>query len=119
MFFLGGINSVLPHLIYLSLIWIFLMVGFSGKILETWQIISPQPAYASDDSLQLFDNKVIHYYDIRGVQPEPSPGKTPPPELWTYSPAETTLSHHNIETVLAYEIHYYSSFSFRGPPSFA
>jgi hypothetical protein len=32
MFFLGGLNSVLPHLIYLSVIWAFLLIGFSGRI---------------------------------------------------------------------------------------
>ncbi len=32
MFFLGGLNSILPHLIYLSVIWAFLLIGFSGRI---------------------------------------------------------------------------------------
>lgn len=31
MFFLGGFNSILPHLLYLLLVWVFLMIGFSTR----------------------------------------------------------------------------------------
>lgn len=32
MFFIGGFNTIFPHLIYLSLIWAFLLISLSGKI---------------------------------------------------------------------------------------
>jgi len=32
MFFLGGFNTILPHLLYLSIIWACLIIGFSGRI---------------------------------------------------------------------------------------
>lgn len=31
MFFLGGFNTALPYLLYISLIWIFMIIGLSGK----------------------------------------------------------------------------------------
>jgi hypothetical protein len=30
MFFLGGFNTILPHLLYLSIIWVFLIIGYTG-----------------------------------------------------------------------------------------
>jgi hypothetical protein len=32
MFFIGGFNSVIPYVVYLSLIWTFLILSFGGKI---------------------------------------------------------------------------------------
>jgi hypothetical protein len=39
MFFLGGFNSIIPYLLYLSLIWVFMIIGFHGKIAETWHLL--------------------------------------------------------------------------------
>jgi hypothetical protein len=39
MFFLGGFNSIIPYLLYLSLIWVFMIIGFHGKIVETWHLL--------------------------------------------------------------------------------
>lgn len=41
MFFLGGFNSVLPYLLYLSLIWIFLIIGLHGKVIAVWHALNP------------------------------------------------------------------------------
>jgi hypothetical protein len=32
MFFIGGFNSVIPYVVYLSLIWTFVILSFGGKI---------------------------------------------------------------------------------------
>jgi hypothetical protein len=32
MFFIGGFNSVIPYVVYLSLIWTFVIFSFGGKI---------------------------------------------------------------------------------------
>ena len=32
MFFIGGINSVLPFILYVSLIWICMVIGFGNKL---------------------------------------------------------------------------------------
>jgi len=117
MFFIGGINSILPYIIYLSLIWVFLIVGFSGKIMEIWQLVSPLPCYANNDALQSLDSKVIHYYDLTNVQEEHSVDKDLTVIPWTYSPTEIKDDPGEYAPVLSYEIHYYSSFGFRGPPS--
>jgi hypothetical protein len=42
MFFLGGFNSIIPYLLYLSLIWVFMAIGFHGKIVEVWHKITPK-----------------------------------------------------------------------------
>jgi hypothetical protein len=31
MFFLGGLNTALPYLLYLSLIWAFMIIGITGR----------------------------------------------------------------------------------------
>jgi hypothetical protein len=52
MFFLGGFNSIIPYLLYLSLIWVFMIIGFHGKIIEAWNIMHPKEYHA--------DNVIIH-----------------------------------------------------------
>jgi hypothetical protein len=63
MFFLGGINSVLPFVVYLSVVWLFLLVGFVGKINEIWLKINPADNN-SHETARLADRKVgacFHY----------------------------------------------------------
>ena len=117
MFFIGGLNSILPYIIYLSLIWVFLIVGFSGKIMEVWQLVSPQPHYANNDALHSLDNKVIHYYDLTTVLEKHSVQKDLTVIPRTYPPPDIKDDPGEYTPVLSYEIHYYSSFGFRGPPS--
>ena len=31
MFFLGGLNTALPYLLYLSLVWAFMIIGITGR----------------------------------------------------------------------------------------
>jgi hypothetical protein len=38
MFFIGGFNTILPYLIYLSLIWVFLIAGSLGR-LPDWKYL--------------------------------------------------------------------------------
>jgi hypothetical protein len=52
MFFLGEINSVFPYLIYISLVWVFMIIGFHGKIIDAWHVLNPKEYHA--------DNGIIH-----------------------------------------------------------
>lgn len=52
MFFLGGFNSVLPYLLYLSLIWIFLIIGLHGKVIAVWHALNPAGQYTVSVSEQ-------------------------------------------------------------------
>jgi len=62
MFFLGGINSILPYVLYLSLIWVFLIIVFGGRFLHAFREFTPN-AYQSDyQAFRQCDNRVIHYY---------------------------------------------------------
>ena len=63
MLFLGGLNSILPYIIYLSLIWICLIIGFTGKIGGMVHILVPKVVHTDQTSLQPYDNKVIQYFE--------------------------------------------------------
>jgi len=62
MFFLGGINSILPYVLYLSLIWVFLIIGFGGRFLDAFREFAPNAYQADYQAFQQNDNRVIHFY---------------------------------------------------------
>jgi len=47
MFFLGGLNSILPYVLYLSLIWLFLLFGFSTRLVKAKNWLSGEIALNS------------------------------------------------------------------------
>jgi hypothetical protein len=63
MFFLGGINSVVPYILYLSVIWLFLMVSFRGKIHEVWHKISPAKEASQEYFRTGANQEIFHYFD--------------------------------------------------------
>jgi hypothetical protein len=69
MFFLGGLNSALPCLLYLSLIWVFMIIGMTGRhhfAAKTSQDTGNISATFSK-SLESEDNYLIHnYFDQPG-----------------------------------------------------
>lgn len=48
MFFFGGFNNIIPHLLYLSLIWAFMIIGLSGKINAVWHFLSPKDYHVEE-----------------------------------------------------------------------
>lgn len=118
MFFIGSLNSVLPYVIYLSLIWVFLLVGVSGKVLQARQILSPRLKYSDNLHLQNYDSRVIYYYDHHTLTPTREALKDQPVFPWiTCTPDDIKIIKSFYEADLSFDSQYYSSFSFRGPPA--
>lgn len=51
MFFIGGFNSIIPYLLYLSLIWVFMIIGFGGKINQVLHKLAPKEHHAGHEIL--------------------------------------------------------------------
>jgi len=118
MFFIGGINSVLPYIIYLSLIWVFVIVGFSGKVLQARQLLSSRVYHAQKQDLRLYDQKVVHYYGHIGSISRPSATKgfavNP---AFCFFPSCIQSKRIVLQTYLIVNQHYNSAFCLRGPPA--
>jgi len=117
MFFLGGINSIIPYILYLSLIWVFLIIGFGSRILPLVHNLTPKIFHTDYHSLQHFDNKITEYYHYTDheVKPKTVIAAVPvnckyflPVILENYSPGNGVPSQINSCPV--------SSTGFRGPP---
>jgi hypothetical protein len=117
MFFLGGINSIIPYILYLSLIWVFLIIGFGSRILPLVQNLTPKIFHTDYHSLQHLDNKITEYYHYTDheVKPKTVIADVPvnckyflPVILEDYSPGNSVPSQFSSCPV--------SSTGFRGPP---
>jgi hypothetical protein len=119
MFFIGGFNSVIPYVVYLSLIWTFVILSFGGRIAailhrqQDREIASASMSYKAGDDHFL---RCFHYDQVRQSQ---------------HNTAFTTpdLSQLRIDTSPSLRIgsRYFSpplppaklfSFLYRGPPLF-
>jgi len=120
MFFLGGINSVLPYIIYLSLVWVFLIVGFSGKVLQARQLLSPRICHAEKHDLASYDHNIIQSYDRASTTQKITIHKYRPGIPWAcFFPPEIKIDLYVPESCLAVKLHYYSEVGLRGPPASA
>lgn len=118
MFFLGGINSVLPYIIYLSLIWVFLIVGFSGKMLQARQLLSARVYHIQKQDLKLYDQKVIHFYDHTVSESRPAVQKSLSvnPGI-CFFPACIETKRFAYQTYFTVNQQDYTTFYLRGPPA--
>ena len=118
MFFIGGLNSVLPYIIYLSLIWVFLIVGFSGKILQAKQFLTPKTYYADNSALQYYDSKVFHYYHHTTDSQDPNSRNGLSEFSWTcFFPSATVLVTNGYKSPSTFDSEFYSAPGLRGPPA--
>jgi len=118
MFFIGGINSVLPYIIYLSLIWVFLFVGFSSKVLQARQLLSSRVYHAQKQDLKLYDQKVIHFYDhdLSTSRPSVQKGSSVNSGI-CFFPSCIVTKKYETQSYLAVNQQYCSSIVLRGPPT--
>ena len=67
MFFFGGINSILPFIIYLSLVWICMLIGYSGRVKDITQFLSSGTEYTETHSAPEKNENfyLIHEIDSR------------------------------------------------------
>lgn len=84
MFFLGGINSILPYLLYLSLIWVFLIIGYGSRYIHGLNDLAPKTKYTDNQALQHFDNKVIQFYQYTRHEVESKINTAAKPKNITY-----------------------------------
>jgi len=77
MFFIGGFNSVIPYVVYLSLIWAFVVLSFGGKIAALLhkqsdkEILSAKVIYKGGDVSHL---RCYHYPSVKLTHNSPAAG---------------------------------------------
>jgi len=118
MFFIGGLNSIMPYIIYLSIIWVFLIVSFCGKISQSGQLFAPVSYCADNHALPYYDSKVFHYYQHSAVRQTLTIQKDQTVIPWSYFyPLIIKNDPGGYEIAQSFDFHYYSFFDFRGPPA--
>lgn len=119
MFFIGGFNSVIPYVVYLSLIWTFMILSFGGKIAA---ILHKQSNKESSSKViskegEKYYLNCYHYDSVKQSQNETT-GDLPDLSPLSWSPL--LIQHLRIRTVsppLPSAEPF--SFLFRGPPLFS
>jgi hypothetical protein len=120
MFFIGGFNSVIPYVVYLSLIWTFVILSFGGRIAamlhkqQDEEIASGQCIYKSAD------DHFLHCYHYDSVNQTHNETSALVPVL-SKLPFPPTLSRHIKIRHDSPPLPSAESYSFllRGPPLFS
>jgi hypothetical protein len=76
MIFFEGFGSLIPYLIYLSLIWICLIFGFRGQLLEILRLPSSKNQVISPASLKTYDSKIFNYFETAKSEHQPEKTST-------------------------------------------
>jgi hypothetical protein len=120
MFFIGGFNSVIPYVVYLSLIWTFVILSFGGKIAA---MLHKQPDHEITSAKVISksgDDHFLHCYHYTSVKQSQNKTIARIPDLSPLSFLSKQLQ--------LIRIRYVSpplpsaepfSFLFRGPPLFS
>jgi len=117
MFFIGSLNSVLPYIIYLSLIWVFLVVGITGKVLQARQYLSIRPVYAENIPLQYYDSKINCYYSHPVSDSRVASSDNPYFDRLAFFQEKNSGITVSCDSQQPLDSKYYTVFGFRGPPS--
>lgn len=119
MFFIGGFNSVIPYVVYLSLIWTFVILSFGGKIAA---MLHKDPDNEITSAKVIFKNGDDHFllcYHYTSVKQSQNKSTARVPDLSQLSFSPKQVQH--------IRIRYASpplpsaepfSFLYRGPPLF-
>jgi hypothetical protein len=116
MFFIGGFNSFIPYVVYLSLVWVFIVIGFHGKANQAWNWVTQKTHTRVPENSQQIDNQIIHIYDIAAdhapsvEQTALAPADSPP------LPHDPAIGNCNLSIAPAVKIFHNGSCLFRGPP---
>jgi hypothetical protein len=120
MFFIGGFNSVIPYVVYLSLIWTFVILSFGGKIAA---MLHKQPVNEITSAKVISKSGDDHFtscYHYPSVKQSQNNITASVPDLSQLSFSPEQLRHIRIRYVSpplpAAEPF---SFLFRGPPLFS
>jgi hypothetical protein len=116
MLFLGGLNSILPYIIYLSLIWICLIIGFTGKIGGMMHLLAPKASLVDQFEPQQYDSKVIQCIEFSTKEKVKKEAFVPPPEPGIFQIPIINCCKQYIDIDSFFNIHLINAIRFRGPP---
>lgn len=120
MFFIGGFNSVIPYVVYLSLIWTFVFLSFGGKIAAMLHKHPDNEITSAKVISKCGDDHFLHCYQYASVNQSQNKTIARVPDLSPLSFLSKQLQ--------VIRIRYVSpplpsaglfSFLFRGPPLFS
>jgi len=121
MFFLGGINSILPVIIYISIIWICLIIGYGNRAkdiansLTTRSNIITYPDFQKSGKYYVLekesDKVTTRHTSIKRIKYF-APGVSS-----TFIPAILPLTKYAYLHEILYFPDYFTSYHYRGPPS--
>jgi hypothetical protein len=120
MFFIGGFNSIIPYVVYLSLIWTFVILSFGGKIAAMLHKQPDNEIISAKMISKSGDDPFLHCYHYTPVKPSQNKTTDRIPDLSQRSFSPLLLQH--------IRIRYFSppltsaepfSFLYRGPPLFS
>ncbi len=117
MFFIGGFNSVIPYVVYLSLIWTFMILSFGDKIAAILHKQSDKEIASSKVISIEGDNHYLNCYHYDSVKQSHNETAGDVPLDSPFSRSTWLIRHLSIRTVsppLPSAEPY--SFLFRGPP---
>jgi len=120
MIFFEGFGSLFPYFIYLSLIWICLIFGFRGKIVEILHLTGTKNQVISPKTLNSYDTKIFHYYDFTKTVHHNEKTNIPLTTIKDFNIViEDKCNHYKIKNLHSYLCtSFFYSFHRRGPPSF-
>jgi len=110
MFFIGGFNTVLPYLLYISLLWAFMIIGLSGKL----NFLKPGKAIHTEKNVTVgISGNSIHYLN---QDPDSHNTEIEIVTVKTNLPDPVTLVCNIVAGVKPGLCRYLPFISFRGPP---
>jgi hypothetical protein len=116
MFFLGGLNSILPYLLYLSLLWICLIIGFTGNIDRIRHFLKPETEITAQPETHSCKSKIIQYQQVQ-VKEKINPGEFIHQEtLATTLVPNISIREPDPDPLFLFTDYINNTFSFRGPP---
>ena len=110
MFFIGGFNTVLPYLLYISLIWAFMIIGLSGKL----NIFKPGKAFQTETNASFAISVNSVHNPIQAFDYQDSENGIA--LVRTHYPDPVTSVFRIVPGVNPVICRYLHSMTFRGPP---
>lgn len=120
MFFIGGFNSIIPYIVYLTLIWTFMILSFGGRIAAILHKHSDKEFTSEKVISKESDHHYLNCYQYESARPSQDEvaATVPDPPVLSWSP---NLIHHirirSVSPPLPSREPF--SFLFRGPPLFS
>jgi hypothetical protein len=117
MMFFEGFGSVFPYIIYLSLIWVCLILGLRTQILEAIRLSYSKNFVNENNTKKANDNIVIKYYDYSKHSVRSFIHARTEPRIYCFVFIVCQKIKRRLRETGPYKNSYlYSSYTHRGPP---